>query len=247
MDTYRRSRSQSRFPPPPPEGYHREGFLDQAHRSKSLDNRRDWNRDDDQWYDPPTGGGFGARGGGGGGPGGGNFPRGGKHYDQGEEFFNETVTIPIQKEGAHGGDVAVQRSAAVAAQYEAQGLDNESFSYDRKVHVENDRKVNIYPSRRRQYYEEHHRSGGGGGGYAAGAGYPPPPQGISPRSAGTRYADSEYHYRQQQAQAQQRPLEYTRSAESRFDDQTTVGQREHTGTLGTRSGIGGGGGAAHRR
>jgi hypothetical protein len=174
---YRRSRSQSRFPPidEHPGGYPTGQPLDNSHRSKSLDNRRDFVPDDE--YDPyrsiERNSTFHAS------LGGNRQPRREQHEGQqrgGGDFFNETITIP----SAH-----TKSNHKFDSRHE--GADDDWTSYDRQVRYHTERTA--YPSRGPPpplYYDNYgYRNQIQG----------PPPQELSPRSAISRYPESDLYDR----------------------------------------------------
>ena len=185
MDSsYRRSRSHSRFPPidEHPGGYPTGQPLDNSHRSKSLDNRRDFVPDDN--YDPyrsidrnsafhaslgrrPRREEFSNQRGGGGG---------------GGDFFNETITIPT----THAKPGGVQHFDS-RLKNEA---DDDWTSYDRQVRYHTERTA--YPVNTHRmaappplYYED----------YSYRNQIQPPPQELSPHSAISRYPESDLYQR----------------------------------------------------
>uniref|UniRef100_A0A7E4VMD7 Myosin motor domain-containing protein n=1 Tax=Panagrellus redivivus TaxID=6233 RepID=A0A7E4VMD7_PANRE len=208
MDPYRRSRSQSRFPPidEHPGGYPTNQPLDRSHRSKSLDNRRDFVAEEEYDANPypsiernstlhasmPR-----------------RQPRDGGPPPR-DEFFNETVNVPVihTSSGADGGYRGGKTSSRqVENQHFEDGDDNDFTKYDRQVRYTTERSG--YPpvgTLRRgpppgAYYDEYS--------YRA----PIAPQGISPRSAASRYPESEFYARTQRRE-QHRPLDYSRSIEA---------------------------------
>uniref|UniRef100_A0AC34Q1U1 Uncharacterized protein n=1 Tax=Panagrolaimus sp. JU765 TaxID=591449 RepID=A0AC34Q1U1_9BILA len=192
MDSYQRSRSQSRFPPidEHPGGFPTGQPLGPSQRSKSLDNRRDFEHGapEDFGYDRSLERNSTLHA---------SIPRRQKGA-AGGDFFNETITIPTQQSNrASGKQFSSQRE---------EGADDDWTSYDRKVRYQHER--TMYPTmtpHRERYFDE-------GYSYRSPPAYQYQPQGLSPRSAISRYPDTEYYQRSQGIQLM-RPLEQSRSVD----------------------------------
>jgi len=200
MDPYRRSRSQSRFPPidEHPGEFLVGQPLGPSQRSKSLDNRREFEHahDDDLSYDRSLERNSTLHA---------SMPR---RQQRGGDFFNETITIPTRQTHKSG-------SKQFSSQRE-EAADDDWTSYDRKVRYEHERTTYpVSPPRRERYYDE-------GYSYRSPPAYQP--QGISPRSVASRYPDAEYYQRTQRIQ-QHRPLDYTRSADAQSAHQRETLER----------------------
>uniref|UniRef100_A0A914Y8N9 Uncharacterized protein n=1 Tax=Panagrolaimus superbus TaxID=310955 RepID=A0A914Y8N9_9BILA len=202
MDSsYRRSRSQSRFPPidEHPGGYPTGQPLDNSHRSKSLDNRRDFVPEDD--YDPyrsiERNSTFHAS------LGGQRQPRRDPYDNQnqrngGGDFFNETITIP----SAH-----TKSNSKFDSRHE--GADDDWTSYDRQVryHTERTAYPNRAPPPSQLYYDN----------YGYRNQIQAPPQELSPRSAISRYPESElYERRYDRNYQQQQNQDYRNENDARM-------------------------------